>query len=237
MKLSFGKLFILILAITLIKCSSSPEGQAPLFTNLGSHNFPVTVNSKLAQKYFNQGVILAYGFNHEEAFRSFKEVARLDTNCAMAYWGMAYVLGPNINLPMEAGVVHTAYEAIQKAISLLDDETEREKDYVMALSERYTSEAVEDRSHLDQSYSDAMREVSNKYPNDLDASTMFAESVMDLHPWDYWLKDGTPQPWTPEILSTLERVITIDSNHHGANHLYIHAVEASKNPGQGTCKR
>jgi len=230
--LSFSKLFILIPAITLIKCSSSPEGQAPLFTNLGSHNFPITVNSKLAQEYFNQGVILAYGFNHEEAFRSFKEVARLDTNCAMAYWGMAYVLGPNINLPMEAGVVHTAYEAIQKAISLLDTETQREKDYVMALSKRYTSEVLQDRSHLDQSYSNAMREVSNIYPNDLDASTIFAESLMDLHPWDYWLKDGTPQAWTPEILSTLERVIHMDPNHHGANHLYIHAVEASKNPEQ-----
>jgi len=233
LKLKFAKLLILILAITLIMCSSSPEGQAPLFTNLGSHNFPITVSSELAQKYFNQGVILAYGFNHEEAFRSFKEVARLDTNCALAYWGMAYVLGPNINLPMEAGVVHTAFEAIQKAITLLDDETEREKDYVMALSVRYTNEALEDRSNLDQAYSDAMREVSNKYPGDLDASTMFAESLMDLHPWDYWLKDGTPQPWTPEILSTLERVINVDSNHHGANHLYIHTVEASKNPGQG----
>ena len=111
-------------------------------------NFPITTESELAQKYFDQGVILAYGFNHEEAFRSFEEVARLDSNCAMAYWGMAYVLGPNINLPMDAGVVHTAYEAIQKAISLLDNETQREKDYVMALSERYSAEAVEDRTPL-----------------------------------------------------------------------------------------
>ena len=214
-------------------CSSEQKKQAPLFDDLGTHNFPITTNSELAQKYFNQGIILAYGFNHEEAFRSFKEVARLDSNCAMAYWGMAYVLGPNINLPMDSGVVHTAYEAIQKSISLLDDETQREKDFVMALSERYSSEVMKDRSPLDQAYSDAMRNLSNKYPDDLDAATMFAESIMDCHPWDYWLKDGTAQPWTPELLAILESVIERNPDHHGANHLYIHAVEASKNPQRG----
>jgi tetratricopeptide (TPR) repeat protein len=214
-------------------CSSEQKKQAPLFDDLGTHNFPITTNSELAQKYFNQGIILAYGFNHEEAFRSFKEVARLDSNCAMAYWGMAYVLGPNINLPMDSGVVHTAYEAIQKSISLLDDETQREKDFVMALSERYSSEVTKDRSPLDQAYSDAMRNLSNKYPDDLDAATMFAESIMDCHPWDYWLKDGTAQPWTPELLAILESVIERNPDHHGANHLYIHAVEASKNPQRG----
>ncbi len=108
-------------------CNKEEIKQAPLFDNLGTLHFPITTSSELAQKYFNQGVVLAYGFNHEEAFRSFEEVARLDSNCAMAYWGMAYVLGPNINLPMDAGVVHTAYEAIQKSISLLDNETQREK--------------------------------------------------------------------------------------------------------------
>jgi tetratricopeptide (TPR) repeat protein len=216
--------------LLLLSCSTKEEKQAPLFDNLGIYNFPITTDSELAQKYFNQGIILAYGFNHEEAFRSFEEVARLDTNCAMAYWGMAYVLGPNINLPMDAGVVHTAYEAIQKAIALLDSETQREKDYVMALSERYSEEVLEDRSPLDKAYSDAMRNLSAKYPDDLDVATMFAESIMDLHPWDYWLKDGTVQPWTPELLAVLERVIQRNPNHHGANHLYIHAVEASKNP-------
>jgi len=214
-------------------CSPKEKKEAPLFDNLGTHSFPITTNSELAQKYFNQGIILAYGFNHEEAFRSFEEVARLDTNCAMAYWGMAYVLGPNINLPMDAGVVQTSYEAIQKAISLLDNGTEREKDYVMALSERYSAEVMEDRTPLDQAYSDAMRNLSNKYPDDLDAATMFAESIMDCHPWDYWLKDGTAQPWTPELLAILESVIKKDPDHHGANHLYIHAVEASKNPQRG----
>jgi tetratricopeptide (TPR) repeat protein len=230
MRISLTGLLALILFFS---CSTDQKKQAPLFDNLGTLNFPISSNSELAQKYFNQGIILAYGFNHEEAFRSFEEVARLDTNCAMAYWGMAYVLGPNINLPMDAGVVHTAYEAIQKSISLLDDETQREKDFVMALSERYSSEVMTDRTSLDQAYSDAMRNLSNKYPDDLDAATMFAESIMDLHPWDYWLKDGTAQPWTPELLAILESVIERNPDHHGANHLYIHAVEASKNPQRG----
>jgi tetratricopeptide (TPR) repeat protein len=214
-------------------CSNKEVKQAPLFDNLGTLDFPITTNSDLAQKYFNQGIILAYGFNHEEAFRSFQEVARLDSNCAMAYWGMAYVLGPNINLPMDAGVVHSSYEAIQKAISLLDDESPRERDFVMALAERYSAEVMEDRTPLDQAYSDAMLNLVNTYPGDLDAATMYAESIMDLHPWDYWLKDGTAQPWTPELLAVLESVMERNPDHHGANHLYIHAVEASKNPQRG----
>lgn len=226
-------MIIFCLATLFLSCSNEQVKQSPLFDNLGTLDFPITTNSELAQKYFNQGIILAYGFNHEEAFRSFEEVARLDSNCAMAYWGMAYVLGPNINLPMDAGVVHTAYEAIQKAISLLDDETQKEKNFVMALSERYSAEATEDRTPLDQAYSDAMRNLVSKYPDDLDAATMFAESIMDLHPWDYWLKDGTAQPWTPELLAVLESVIERNPNHHGANHLYIHAVEASKSPHRG----
>ena len=220
-------------AILLFSCNRQTERQAPLFDDLGTLHFPITTDSELAQKYFNQGIILAYGFNHEESFRSFEEAARLDTNCAMAYWGMAYVLGPNINLPMDAGVLTTAYDAIQKAILLLDNETQRERDYIVALSKRYTDEALEDRTPLDQAFSDAMQDVVNKYPGDLDAATIFAESIMNLHPWDYWLKDGKPQPWTNEILTTLKSVIERNPDHHGANHLYIHAVEASKNPEIG----
>ena len=224
---------VILLLLLFWGCSSELEKQAPLFSNLGNFSYPITTNSELAQKYFNQGFVFAYGFNHEEAFRSFKEAARLDTNCAMAYWGMAYVLGPNINLPMDAGVVYTAYEAIQKAISLLDNETQEEKDLVIALSKRYSKEVMEDRSSLDQAYSDAMREVHNNYPDNLDAATIFAESLMDLHPWDYWNKDGSAQPWTPEITSVLESVIQRKPDHMGANHLYIHSVEASKNPARG----
>ena len=232
-KLRFAVSSTFVIIILFTNCSKGPNSQAPLFDNLGYHHFPISTDSELAQKYFNQGLILAYGFNHEEAFRSFKEVAKLDSNCAMAYWGMAIVLGPNINLPMDSSVVSTAYDAIQKAISLIDDETQREKDYIFSLSKRYSNERLEDRLHLDSAYSNAMRELSRKYPDDPDAATLFAESIMDLHPWDYWLKDGTPQPWTEEILSTLEYVIEKYPDHHGANHLYIHAVEASKNPSRG----
>jgi len=215
-------------------CTNEPETKAPLFKNLGEINhFKITTDSDLAQKYFDQGVTLAYGFNHEEAFRSFSEVARLDTNCAMAYWGMAIVLGPNINLPMDQSSVSTAYEAVQEAIKLLDNETQKEKDWIMALSKRYSKEKLDDRSHLDSAYSDAMRELAKKYPDDPDINTMFAESIMDLHPWDYWMKDGKAQPWTAEIVSTLENVLKKDEDHIGANHLYIHAVEASKNPQIG----
>lgn len=231
MKLYYLSIFLVVL---LIGCSEElPEKKAPLFNNLGNLQFPVTTSSELAQKYFNQGMALSYGFNHAEAYRSFKEVSRLDTNCAIAYWGMAIVLGPNINAPMEGTDVPTAYEAIQQALRLLDNETQREKDYIFALAERYSNEVLEDRNYLDSAYSDAMRNLTAKYPYDVNAATLFAESLMDLHPWDYWLKDGTAQPWTPEILTVLENVLEKDPEHMGANHLYIHAVEASKNPHRG----
>jgi tetratricopeptide (TPR) repeat protein len=224
---------ILILFLFAFGCSREEKPKAPLFSNLGNYHFKVTTNSELAQKYFDQGITFAYGFNHEEAFRSFEEAARLDSNCAMAYWGMAIVLGPNINLPMDKASVPNAYQAVMKAISHLDNETDREKDWITALSKRYNTKMQDNRYSLDSAYSDAMRELTKKYPDDLDAATMFAESIMDLHPWDYWLKDGTPEPWTPEILSTLESVIKRKVDHIGANHLYIHAVEASKKPELG----
>ena len=226
-------LCLLILPFLFLSCNKKLEKKAPLFSDLGSYSVPVTTNSELAQKYFNQGIIFTYGFNHEEAFRSFQEAARLDPDCAMAYWGMALVLGPNINMPMDSAVVTTAYESAQKAISKLDNETQKEKDWVMALSKRYSKEKMEDRSSLDLAYADAMRELYKKYPEDVDIASMFAEALMDCHPWDYWLKDGTQELWTPEILSTLEGVIKKDPDHMGANHLYIHSVEASKHPERG----
>jgi tetratricopeptide (TPR) repeat protein len=226
-------LCLLIMPLFILSCNKEPEKRAPLFSGLGSYNMKITTNSDLAQRYFNQGIIFTYGFNHEEAFRSYQEAARLDPDCAMAYWGMALVLGPNINLPMDSAIVRTAYESIQKAISLLNNETQKEKDWVMALSKRYSKDKTEDRTKLDKAYADAMRELHNKYPDDVDIATMFAEALMDCHPWDYWLKDGTPEPWTPEILSTLEGVLKKNPDHLGANHFYIHSVEASKHPEIG----
>lgn len=216
-----------------IGCKPAYEKTAPLFSNLGNHSYKVTANSELAQKYFNQGLIFTYGFNHAEAYRAFREASRLDSNCAMAYWGMALVLGPNINAPMEDTDVKTAYDAVQKALRLSDNVSEKERDFILALSKRYVEEPVEDRSSLDIAYADAMRVLAKKYPDDLDIQTFFAESIMNLHPWDYWLKDGTAQPWTPEILNTIEFVLERNPDHPGANHFYIHAVEASKNPEKG----
>jgi tetratricopeptide (TPR) repeat protein len=206
------------------------ERTAPLFENLGSHHYSVTTNSNLAQKYFDQGLILTYGFNHQEAFRSFKEATIIDANCAMGYWGMALVLGPNINAPMENSEIQTAYDAIQKAISVSDNVSEKEKDFILALSARYSNNPPEDRTPLDVAYSEAMRKLVEKYPDDVEAAALFSESLMDLHPWDFWLKDGTAQPWTQEIVSSLERTLELDADHPGANHLYIHTVEASKAP-------
>lgn len=197
---------------------------APRLKNLGSHVFPVTTKSKEAQQFVNQGLNLAYGFNHLEAERSFREAARLDPNCAMAYWGQALVLGPEINIPMSADAEPKAYDLVQKAMSLRSKASPREQAYITALAQRYSGKA-EDRAQRDHAYADAMREVQNKYPDDVDAATLFAESLMDLRPWNYWTHDDQPYPETKEIVATLERVLQKDINHPGANHYYIHAME------------
>ena len=211
--------------------SNADDGRtAPLFEKIGDHHHEISTKSKLAQQYFDQALTLVYGFNHAEAIRSFKETARLDSTCAMAYWGLALALGPNINKPMDDKDVPEAYQAVQKAIALSEHASEKEQLYIEALSKRYAAEAVEDRTPLDQAYADAMRQVVKRFPDDLDAATLFAESVMDLIPWDYYTKEGQPQPETKEIIATLESVMERNPKHPGANHYYIHAVEASSTP-------
>lgn len=200
----------------------------PLFDNLGNHSHTISVTNPLAQRYFDQGLILSYGFNHAEAIRSFQQAAQLEPNCAICYWGIAYVLGPNINATMEDTAVPTAWEAIQTAIKLSQFANEKEKAYIQALAQRYTSEPVEDRSTLDLAYTNAMREVVQRYPDDLDAATLFAEALMDTTPWDYWQETGEPKPEGAEIIATLESVLKRNPNHPGALHLYIHAVEAKR---------
>jgi tetratricopeptide (TPR) repeat protein len=209
------------------------ERGAPLFDNLGSHRRRVSTKSPLAQRYFDQGLTLVYGFNHAEAIRSFREAARLDPDCAMAYWGVALALGPNINAPMTKEAVVEAYAALEKAIELGRKTTERERAFIQALAKRYSKEPVEDRKPLDHAYAGAMRELARRFPDDLDAATLFAESLMDTMPWAYWTKDGQPKPETSEILAALESVIARDPKHPGANHYYIHAVEASPDPDRG----
>jgi tetratricopeptide (TPR) repeat protein len=205
-----------------------PSGQlAPRLQNLGGHRFPVTTRSKRAQLFVNQGLNLSYGFNHAEAARAFREAARLDPGCAMAHWGHALVLGPNINVPMSPDDEPTAYEAVQKAVALRAKASAREKDYIDALAQRYSGKA-EDRAARDRAYADAMRALSKKYPGDLDAATLFVESLMDLRPWGYWAPDGTPHQGTADVVSVLESVMARNPKHPGANHLYIHVMESTK---------
>jgi tetratricopeptide (TPR) repeat protein len=208
--------------------STTEKSAAPLLENLGNYHHPISTTNSSTQRYFNQGLILAYGFNHAEALRSFQEAARLDPNCAMCYWGMAYVLGPNINAAMEDSDVPTAWEAIQQAIELSQHANAKERAYINALAARYTPGPVEDRTALNLAYANAMREVARQYPDDADVVTLFAEALMDTTPWDYWQENGEPKPEGAEIIATLESVLERNPNHAGALHLYIHAVEAKR---------
>ncbi len=201
---------------------------APLFDDLGSYSLPISAATELAQRYFDQGMILAYGFNHAEAYRSLSAAAQLDPNCAMCQWGMAYVLGPNINAAMEAGNVPTAYEAIQAAIALSGQATKRERAYIQALAQRYSSEPVEDRAALDLAYAQAMGDLVRQYPDDTDAAALYAEALMDTMPWDYWNEDGSAKPETQIVLDILDSVIERRPDHPMALHLYIHAVEKER---------
>ena len=210
--------------------SSNEKLPAPLFSGLGNLHHPVTTPSKLAQRYFDQGMILLYGFNHAEAIRSFDAVAQLDPNCAMAHWGMAYAYGPNINMPMLDNAVPKAWEALQKAIALKEKASARERAYIDALAKRYAESPPKPRAPLDQAYAEAMRDLAKQYPDDLDAQTLFAEALMDTAPWNYWQKDGTMKPNAKEALAAVESVLSRDRRHPGADHLHIHLVEAGPHP-------
>jgi tetratricopeptide (TPR) repeat protein len=208
-----------------------PAGSvAPLLGNLGTHQHRITTRSELAQRYFDEGLILTFGFNHAEAIRSFRDAATLDPTCAMCYWGIAYALGPHINAPMAEAAVADAHAAVQRAMGLAGTASPAEQAYIQALAARYSPTPVADRAPLDRAYADAMREVARRFPEDLDAATLYAEALMDLTPWEYWTKDGQPTAYTAEIVATLERVLAQNPRHPGANHFYIHAVEASQTP-------
>jgi tetratricopeptide (TPR) repeat protein len=197
-----------------------------LFDNLGNHHYAITTDVPLAQRYFDQGLRLYYGFNHAEAIRAFEEAARQDPNCAMCYWGIALAYGPNINLPMDRAAGLAAYQALQKALEREAHASSREQTLIRALATRYAPDPPEDRSALDAAYARALDDVRRRYPEDLEAATLYAESLMDLSPWNYWTADGQPRPDTSEMLAQLERVIAANPDHPGANHFYIHAVEA-----------
>lgn len=209
---------------------SSAMKPATLIPGLGDVNHPVSTRNPEAQRFFNQGLALAYGFNHDEAVRSFKRAAELDANLAMAHWGIALALGPNINMPVDAERERAAYEAIQKARSLASKASEAERDYINALSKRYSNDPKADLKKLDVEYKNAMAELVRRHPDDLDAATLYAEAVMDLRPWQFWSPDGKPAEDTEEMVAVLESVLRRNPDHIGANHYYIHAVEASPHP-------
>lgn len=212
--------------------AKAEDAIAPVLGGLGDHHFPVTTDSPASQRFFDQGLRLTYGFNHSEALRAFKEAARLDPANAMAYWGWALVLGPNLNLPMLPEVAPQAWEAVRRAVALQDTVSERERAYIEALAARYSGESMADRAPLDDAYARAMKKLVQRYPEDLDAATLYAASLMNLNPWDYWNLDGSPKRNTDEILATLQSVVDRDPRHAGALHYYIHAVEP-RHPERG----
>jgi tetratricopeptide (TPR) repeat protein len=211
---------------------AAAHARVPLYAGLSTLHHKVTTKSTLAQRYFDQGLRLAYAFNHDEAERAFLEAARLDSTCAMAWWGAALVLGPNINMPMSPEAERDAYAHVQRALALRPGAGEIERLYIEALAKRYDPVPGSNRATRDSAYADAMRGVMARDPADPDAAVLCAEALMDLRPWDLWTLDGKPQPGTPEITSILEGILKKSPDHIGAIHLYIHAVEASPEPGR-----
>jgi len=210
--------------------SHNQSKPATLMSGLGDLHHPVSTRNAEAQQFFDQGLRLIYAFNHDEAARSFQRAAELDPKLAMAYWGIAEAVGPNYNDPASADRFRQAHEAIQKAVDLSANAAPSEQAYIQAMALRFPADPKSDLRKAAENYHDAMREVSKKYPDDLDAATLFAESGMNLHPWGLWHHDGTPEAGTEEIVATLESVVRRDPNHMGAIHYYIHAVEASPSP-------
>jgi tetratricopeptide (TPR) repeat protein len=201
-------------------------GGVPLYDNLGNHHYRISTAVPLAQRYFDQGLRLYYAFNHGEAIRAFDEAARLDPTCAMCYWGTALAFGPNINMPMDSASGAAAYAATRQALALRQHATAMEQALIDAVATRYSAVPHQDRASLDSAYARAMRQVAARFPGDPEAGTLYAEALMDLSPWNYWNRDGSPRPDTQELLASLEKVLAAHPEHPGANHFFIHAVEA-----------
>ena len=252
----FNLIVYLVLILSLFACTetespavSKPEvsesredlvarAGAPLFAGMGSHEHAITTVSPEAQLYFNQGLVIDFAFNHAESARSFRAAQTLDPDCAMCFWGEALALGPNINVTSNGKAIMSdeerqkAYAAIQRAVALKDGVSEVERDYIEALAVRYNGDPSTPREPLDEAYVTSMRELHQKYPADDDAASLFAESMMNTMPWDYWLDPENPKPLTIEVINALETVLERAPEHPLAIHLYIHAVEASSRPGR-----
>ncbi len=229
----------LLIVFAVLFASSSALAQHPhqmpvdsrpvtLMSGLGRLHHPVSTKNPEAQKFFEQGLLLLYAFNHAESIRSFQRAAELDPDLAMAQWGIALALGPNINADVDPAREKAAFEAVQKALAMKAPLPERA--YIEALAKRYSGELNADLRKLSIDYHVAMRQLIKSYPDDLDAATLYAESGMDLRPWKLWSKDGSPAEGTEELISVLESVLRRSPDHVGANHYYIHVVEASRHP-------
>jgi tetratricopeptide (TPR) repeat protein len=211
---------------------------APLFDNMGSFAMPITTADADAQKYFNQGMVLAFAFNHAESIRSFKAAQTLDPSCAMCFWGEALATGPNINVTSKGKVImsaqarQNAFVALQKAVALSDGVNKREQDYIKALSARYNGDVDSPRKPLDLAWADAMGDLAAQYPDDMNAASIYAEALMNTMPWNYWSDDGIAKPETSAVIASLEKVMEAEPDHPLALHLYIHALEASSDPNR-----
>lgn len=244
--MSFAKSLLVLSAILTAGCAEGVEpveelvarAGAPLFEGMGDYHRSITTSDPGAQRYFNQGMVLAFGFNHAEAIRSFRAAQTLDDQCAMCYWGEALATGPNINVTSKGKAIMSpeervaAYAAVQKAIELKENATQIERDLIDALAVRYNGDPETERDPLDRAYAQALRQVVANYPDDDDAAAMFAEAWMNTMPWNYWAEDGQPRPETVEVIEALESILERSPRHPLAPHLYIHAVEASSNPGR-----
>ena len=220
---SFGTLLLAAVA-----AAQAPTDSVPLYDNLGDHHRAITTRVPRAQLYFDQGLRLVYGFNHAEAIRAFHEAARLDPDCAMCNWGTALAHGPHVNAGMDSASGVAAYAAVRQARARASRASPWERAYIRALERRYARIPPANRAGLDSAYAAAMGEVVRQYPDDQDAATLYAEALMDLRPWNYWMPNGDPYPGTVEILRLIEGVLEDNPNHPGACHYYIHAVEAKQ---------
>ena len=235
--------FFFLLILTINGCSGTDSQQqlidragAPLLSGLGDHSHEITSDEEGVQEYFNQGLILAFAFNHAESVRSFKAAQTLDPSCAMCFWGEALARGPNINVTSNGKAVMSdeqrvkAFEALGKAKDLMANSTPQEQAYITALSSRYDGDISSDRNALDIAYAVAMGKVVETYPEDMDAASLYSEALMNTMPWNYWLDDGKPRSDTVKVITKLEEVLEREPDHPLAIHLYIHAVEASNTP-------
>ncbi len=223
-------LLLAIFHVSAAEFAYDPPKNFTLSYRMIALHHPVTTKSEAAQLYFDQGLSLLYAFNHDAAYWSFLKASEADPNIAMAYWGMAIVLGKNINMSNKSGQEEKAFQLVQKGIQLSDRASKSERDYLLALSKRYSNQAKPNFDQLTLAYRQAMKELYAKYPDDPDAAVLYAESIMDVSPWGQWGPDGKPLEGTIELLSVLESVLKQVPDHLGANHYYIHAMEASQHP-------